>query len=242
MKNMTTANNSAPVYRSLPTVQSPPQLVFGTAASAKPLLHTSGGCACPPRLPTPLASYPVGKCVYLHEVDVPAMEKKLKDEGVDVQGSRLDAYELCCKTEDALEFTINFWNVDGEIGALDKYMVEVTRNGGCPYALHELASRVMLNNPIVKRPAFRPPQLPDCLCDNGVGMKIECVEVAIQLALCDIEEQRVQACLALADLCVKPGFARLFTQAEGRLRIAPLAEDKNPVVRKAARRVMEVCV
>jgi len=247
------------VYRSLPVaatavnpIATGPIVVKQQAGTESSSSTTSSNAEDPtsiPFPPVPVASLQNG-AIWKDQVNLTEIEKMLSSTCSACKLERTSSScEFRCKAtaEDGNEecdFTLNLWAVpEGEEGAMGKYLIQVDRSAGCPYVFKNVIAKTF-NVPINQGPhSFRVPQLPACVCDQGKGIRFECVERAIALATSDAFEQRVQGANVLADLCSmnNPVFVSMFKAANGPARMGPLLEDSDAGVRRAAAKVLSHC-
>jgi len=203
--------------------------------------------------PVPIASLAHPMSVWLDEFDLEVTRAKLAAvcSTCELRKTASTCEYVCsAQLEDGNEncrFTLNVWRVpEGEEGALGKYLIQVDRNAGCPYLFRQVLAKAFDAPEILKstgKKLFRALPLPECLCDEGAGIRRECVESAISLATSDLYEQRVQGVLTLASLCSEknPTFSSLFTAANGPQRIGKLQGESDCVIKRAVARILCHC-
>jgi hypothetical protein len=150
------------------------------------------------------------------------------------------------QADDGLEscqFVMNVWQVpEGEPGAAGKYVVQVDRSCGCPFLFKQVLSNAFAPPDQRKyNRFFRVPKLPECFCDEGKGIKKECVENALKLATSDIYEQRAQGLFTLANLSAEEdaSFKAMFKSADGPTRIKKLQGEVLPETDSFIKRAMD---
>jgi hypothetical protein len=190
--------------------------------------------------------------IWKDDVDLDDLQAKLTAACSDCKLNRTrTSCEFVCTAQaddgnEQCKFALNLWQVpSGEEGAMGKYLIQVDRCAGCPYFFRQVLARMFDAPDSKKKPKtlFRVPRLPECMCDEGSGIRPECVESAISLATSEVYEQRLQGAKVLADLCSEknPTFAELFKAANGPARISKLQSDENCCVKRAVARVLAHC-
>jgi len=259
----TTAPPSFDVYRSLPvsaslaarnSSSSPNAETVSSLKQQQQQPENKAATSSLPFPPVPVASLNTDEALWFNEIDVEGVRKKLEAVSQKCELRRTPtACELVCtaQADDGLEvcqFTMNIWQVpEGEVGADGKYIVVVDRSFGCPYLFKQVLSKAF--SPVEGKnfnKFFRVPKLPECFCDEGKGIKKECVENAIKLASSDIYEQRRQGLCALATLSSEEneGFKAMFKSVDGPLRIKKLqteASESDSFIKRAIDRILAHC-
>lgn len=217
---------------------------------------SSSSCTVP-RLPMSLKAYSQKQtCLFVAEVDLKLIEAKIKNDMNCRIVEFVNEDGVCCYScaaeaadgNESCEFCINIWDVRGDPDAPEPFLIELVRTQGCPYFFHQVSlfglPKDIQTSAVcskIRNRLFRVPALPANFCDKGAGLKKECMEMALIRATSDVQEQRVQACMSLADLCTGERFAEIFREVGGPERLAKLKGDADPTVRKAVCKVLAHC-
>lgn len=260
-QSRTTPNNAAfDVYRSLPVSVQARNAASGSPSAESAVLQqkqqvNASSAASPqaiPYPPVPLSCMQSERTIWLQDIDLEATRAKLLAVCSKVELCKTSTTcEFHCTAQaqdggEQVDFIINYWRVpEGEEGAQGKYFAQSDRCSGCPYFYRQTISKAF-DVPDFRKchgKLFRVPKLPECMCDQGKGIKKECVENAINLATSDCYEQRLQGLKVLADLCAEknPIFVSIFQSVDGPLRIAKLNGDDDTCVKRAVSRILSVC-
>jgi len=199
-----------------------------------------------PTLPVPFSSFPVNRCNLFNDVDLKEMESKLNTVCSKVVFEHTcQVCQFLCEAEakdgnETVRFTCNIWNVEGHNETYGKnFLIEITRTSGCPFWFNANVLGAIIGKPC-KKQLFRVPELPKECKDIGQGIRKECMLHALMLATCEIQEQRTQSICTLADLCNSDNFVLIFNECGGKEQICKLKDDANPVVRRAAHKILSV--
>jgi hypothetical protein len=193
-------SRSFDVYRSLPV-----SVLAARNADTVPVVENSAKQAPVqaesdalklPYPPVPVASL-ANTGIWKDSIDLDDMTRRMKSVCNKCEVRRTaNTCEFVCSAEaedgnEHCEFIINLWAVpEGEEGAMGKYLVQIDRASGCPYFFRKTLARAF-DVPATRKNAsrlFRPMKLPECYCDEGKGIRQECVERAISLATSEVYE------------------------------------------------------
>jgi len=254
----TTVPPSFDVYRSLPV--SATALSRGNSSlevsvpktAAKATSHLNANAPKIPYPPVPAASLGGNDCIWIDEIDLRDYETKLSSACTKCELVRNEkTCEFVCAVQapdgnEECNFVLRVWAIpEDDEGAKGKFFVEVNRISGCA-CLFRQALHKAFGKPCTRKcqySSFRAPELPKSLCDDGSGMKQECVENLLSLATSPVYEQRLQGLCALADLCASSNsrFRSFFVSADGPSKIGSLQSDSDPCVKKVVSRIMTLC-
>jgi len=259
----TTAPPSFDVYRSLPvsasilaarTTSSPSAEIVSAAPKQDVAQQQSKELLALPYPPVPVASLDTDNALWFDQIDLEGIKKKLEAVSQKCELRRTPTTcELICTAQandgfETCQFTMNVWQIpEGEAGAQGKYLVQVDRGWGCPFLFKQVLSNAFAPPEGKKfNRFFRVPKLPECMCDEGKGIKKECVENAIKLASSENLEQRTQGVLTLATLSVEgnEAFHAMFKSVDGPTRIKKLQSEtpeSDSLIKRAMDRIIAHC-
>jgi hypothetical protein len=199
-----------------------------------------------PRLPLPLAGYPVSNASnFVNEAPsqvLARVEENFKSHGVHVERVPEESNKLMCQLNTELsstKFTVAMWDVSQEPQAPAPLLVEVDRVNGCPFLFHSLLSQAFSQKPEVK--TFQCLEMPAGGTKAG-GVHTGCVENVLTLLSASGGDvgQRQAAVRALAILCAKDAEVKnQLMAARAPERLASLLQDKDEEIRASAARLFK---